>query len=363
MYRLAVNPPDKSINVTVNARLRRLIIKRFSQPARQSAAAMLRLYSISERRTESIMAAISSMVGVSRATARCTWLRSTRTRNLPISSLLTNNQFPVPSLSSAQLPRQQSHPSHHTPEAHAPSAPPSRSRSPRQTPTAISSSTGSIGTPMAPSISRPAERLRESGTTQSATRTYSTAGQKTVKVVALNDQGAQSSWSTRSFTCTARKTHVPSATHGTARNAPSPRARAVTSSKEISASLQANAARRLLPGNNLVNSCTGATIQTCVLGCASGACVAAPTLSAPSTPLLRSSTSATPPPSHGAATTPHPAACTAPTAMMDRHQLLRHTSSPIQGQTIYTLHCIGVSGSNPSRHRQDRDRQHHSGVQ
>ena len=30
------------------------------------------------------------------------------------------------------------------------------------------------------------------------------------------------------------------------------------------------------------------------------------------------------------------------------------TSSPIQGQTIYTLHCIGVAGSNPRRHRQDR---------
>ena len=101
-------------------------------------------------------------------------------------------------------------------------------------------------------------------------------------------------------------------------------------------------------GNDLVNSCTGATIQTCSFGCASGACIPPASLSAtlnaaPSllhrgntTTVLWSSTNAD--------------SCTIQGTNGDSWTGTTSsgkTSSPIQGQTIYTLHCIGVADSNP----------------
>ena len=101
-------------------------------------------------------------------------------------------------------------------------------------------------------------------------------------------------------------------------------------------------------GNDLVNSCTGATIQSCAWGCASGACNPPPALSAtlkakPSllqvgdtTTVLWSSTNAN--------------SCTIHGTNNDSWTGVSSsgkTSSPILGQTIYTLHCIGNPGAQP----------------
>ena len=102
-------------------------------------------------------------------------------------------------------------------------------------------------------------------------------------------------------------------------------------------------------GANLVNSCTDATIQACAFGCASGACNPPPALSATlsaSPKLLRigktsvlswSSTNAS--------------SCTLVGTNGNSWSGTSsegETSTPIQSQTIYTLHCVGVSGSMPS---------------
>jgi len=45
-----------------------------------------------------------------------------------------------------------------------------------------------------------------SGTTQTASRTYSTEGEKTVKVLAQDDRGLSSPWSTLTFQCSEQET-------------------------------------------------------------------------------------------------------------------------------------------------------------
>ena len=101
-------------------------------------------------------------------------------------------------------------------------------------------------------------------------------------------------------------------------------------------------------GNDLVNSCTGATIQSCAFGCASGACSAPPALSA--------TLNAAPSLLHvGNTTTVSWSATNANSCSVhgtngdswNGTSSSGQTSSPIQGQTIYTLHCIGVANSNP----------------
>ena len=150
-----------------------------------------------------------------------------------------------------------------------------------------------------------------SGVMQGAYRSYSLAGQKQVRVVAVNDQGAISAWSTHTFTC------------------------------------QCNLAPRC-SGNDLVDSCTGATIQSCSYGCRSGACYVVP---APSAALK-----AIPSLVHSGDTTIvswsalNVASCTLSGTNGNSWtgtSSSGKTSSPIQAQTIYTLHCIGNPGAQP----------------
>ena len=103
----------------------------------------------------------------------------------------------------------------------------------------------------------------------------------------------------------------------------------------------------VLAGNDLVSGCTGDIIQTCAWGCTSGACNPPPALPPRSKRHRRSFTSAARPQSSGPAPTPPHAQCTAPTNSWTSISSTGRTSSPIQGQTIYTLHCIGVANSNP----------------
>ena len=153
-----------------------------------------------------------------------------------------------------------------------------------------------------------------SGVTQSASRSYSLAGQKQIQVIAINDQGARSAWSAHHFTCQNNKCNL------------APRC----------------------SGNDLVDSCTGATIQTCYFGCVSGACYVVP---APSAALK-----AIPSLVHSGDTTIvswsalNVASCTLSGTNGNSWTGISSpgkTSSPIIGQTIYTLHCIGNPGAQP----------------
>lgn len=102
-------------------------------------------------------------------------------------------------------------------------------------------------------------------------------------------------------------------------------------------------------GNNLVNSCTGATIQTCSLGCASGACIAPPALNAnlraaPSLLHVGDTSTISWSSTNAASCSAHGSNGDSWTGVSSSGKM----TSPIQGQTIYTLHCIGISGSDPS---------------
>ena len=153
-----------------------------------------------------------------------------------------------------------------------------------------------------------------SGVTQSAFRLYSLAGHKQIRVIAINDQGARSAWSAHAFTCQNKKCS-------------------------------------LLPrcsGDDLVDSCTGATIQTCSYGCRLGACVVV----TPPSATLR----ATPSLVHSGDTTvvswtsQNTSSCTLSGTNGNSWTGISSsgkTSSPIIGQTIYTLHCIGNPGAQP----------------
>ena len=141
----------------------------------------------------------------------------------------------------------------------------------------------------------PSSGYVNSGTIQTASRTYSIAGQKTVKVIAINDQGASSPWATYSpSTCACPSGYV-------------------QQGNQCVLSSTCNKPPRC-SGNDLVDSCTGATIQTCSYGCASGACyvVAAPSATLTATPSLVHPGDTTT--SHGALSLWPPAPCTAPTA-------------------------------------------------
>ena len=108
-------------------------------------------------------------------------------------------------------------------------------------------------------------------------------------------------------------------------------------------------------GNDLINSCTGATIQSCAYGCITsgdtGTCrfIPIPSATLKVVPLLvhpgdttvvswtsQSVTSCTVQGTNGDSWT---------SAFSDNPG---ETSSPIQGQTTYTLHCIAFAGATPA---------------
>ena len=174
-----------------------------------------------------------------------------------------------------------------------------------------------------------------SGTSQSASRTYAIAGQKSVKVISQNDQGVSSSWTSYTFTCA----------DGSISACPSGY---VKQDNECVLSDQCNELPRC-SGNYLLDSCTGATIQTCSYGCRSGACVvvAPPSATLHATPsLVRSSntTSVSWSSSNSASCTVHGTNGNSWAGTSSSGK----TSSPIIEQTIYTLHCIGLAGASPS---------------
>ena len=101
-------------------------------------------------------------------------------------------------------------------------------------------------------------------------------------------------------------------------------------------------------GANLVNSCTNATISACAFGCTSGACNPPPALTASieaKPNLLRIGKT-----SVVSWSSEHAASCTVVGTNGNSWTGTSSdgkTTSPIQSQTIYTLNCVGVSGSVP----------------
>ena len=187
-----------------------------------------------------------------------------------------------------------------------------------------------------------------SGVTQSASRTYSIGGQKTVKVLAINDQGVQSSWATDTFSCNAGSCPLGYVQQGnTCVFSACPSGYVLQGGSCVLAGSCSTPPR--CSGNDLVNSCTGATIQSCAFGCASGACIVIPaptaTLSASSS-LVHSGDIAT-----VSWTSQNVTSCTVSGTNGDSWTGLSSsgkTSLPILAQTIYNLHCIGYVGANPS---------------
>ena len=100
--------------------------------------------------------------------------------------------------------------------------------------------------------------------------------------------------------------------------------------------------------SDLVDSCSGETLRTCDWGCAAGACQAVPAPSAnlrAAPPLVHSGVSTT-----VSWTSFNVTSCTVKGTNGDLWAGISSsgkTSSPIIGQTIYTLHCIGNPGAQP----------------
>ena len=104
-----------------------------------------------------------------------------------------------------------------------------------------------------------------------------------------------------------------------------------------------------LSGDNLVNSCSGDLIQACANGCQSGACYIVPSPSATlkAIPMLVNTGNTTVVSWAGA----NVRSCTVHGTNGDSWtgvSSFGETSSPIQGQTIYTLHCAAFPGAIPS---------------
>jgi hypothetical protein len=187
----------------------------------------------------------------------------------------------------------------------------------------------------------PASGYVPSGTTESATRTYTVAGSQTVQVRAVNSSGAVSPWTTFTFNCSA------AATTGQGNQC------SAGNICQGSKLCQEDASCNIDP-----NSC-----QTCAYGCGSGACLGAPspTLSIKAVPSLvqqasttKVSWSATNVTSCNITGTNGDGSGSNATGLWGCTglQCLSTTtmqSTPIQNQTIYTLMCTEFDNSTSSK--------------
>jgi hypothetical protein len=189
----------------------------------------------------------------------------------------------------------------------------------------------------------PASGYVPSGTTESATRTYTMAGPETVEVRAVNSSGLVSPWATFTFNCTAAAatTQPNQCTAG-----------AVCQNNKL---CQEDASCNIDP-----NSC-----QTCAYGCGSGACLPppTPTLSLKAVPSLVQQASTTQVTwsatnvsscnitgTNGDGTGSNATGlwgCTGLQCVNTSNPSV--TSSPIENQTIYTIMCTALDNSTSSQ--------------
>ncbi len=185
-----------------------------------------------------------------------------------------------------------------------------------------------------------------SGTQQSASRTYTTAGQKTIRVVAQNDQGALSPPTPYSFSCNAGGIRCPIGyveQNGQCVFSACPAGYMLQSGQCIPACTP------VCQGADIVNSCTHDVLQHCDWGCANGTCnsTPAPTGDISATPALVPSGDTT----SVSWTSQNATACTVTSTNGSSWTGLysaSQTSLPILAQTIFSLHCTGYPGADPT---------------
>ena len=190
-----------------------------------------------------------------------------------------------------------------------------------------------------------------SGTSQSASRTYAIAGQKTVRVMTQNDQGASSPWTSHTFNCSTASCPIGYVMrNGACIFSACPTGYVYNSAQQCVASSQCTAAPYCggPNGNDLMDGCTDTVISHCEWGCANGSCKGIPkpaaTLKAiPS--LVKSGKTTT-----VSWTSQNATSCAISGTNGDHWTGLSSagtTSRSIYSQTTYTLRCQGYLGANP----------------
>jgi hypothetical protein len=189
-----------------------------------------------------------------------------------------------------------------------------------------------------------------SGTSQSASRTYAIAGQKTVRVMAQNDQGASSEWTTHTFNCAEGVAECPIGyvqQNGACIFSACPSGYHLQGT-ECVADGTACTPGAYCQGNDLKDNCTGEVIEACAWGCFSGRCnpVPSPNATLKAVPSLVKQDSTT----LVSWSSQYATACTVSGTNGDSWTGLTgsQTSSPIHSQTNYTLNCTGEEGADPS---------------
>jgi hypothetical protein len=192
-----------------------------------------------------------------------------------------------------------------------------------------------------------------SGTSQSASRTYAIAGSKTVKVIAQNDQGTASAWTTFSFDCDNMSISCPIgyvAQNGACIFSACPAGYHNNGSDQCVVDEAACTAAPYCDAANekVLDGCTGDVIEKCQYGCADGACksVQPPTATLSAVPSLvkRDSTTVL------SWSSQYTTVCTVSGTNGDSWTGLigSETSSPIHSQVTYTVNCTGEEGADPS---------------
>jgi hypothetical protein len=207
-----------------------------------------------------------------------------------------------------------------------------------------------------------------SGTSQSASRTYAIAGEKTVQVLVQNDQGVSSEWASHTFDCAdaPEVTECPEgyilqdgaciATEcpvgyvqqgGSCIFSACPEGYHLQGTQCVATAGECTAGP-YCQGADLVDGCTNEKLQTCDWGCFAGACnpVPSPNATLKAVPSLakRDNTTVVTWSSQFAVS------CTVSGTNGDSWTGLNgsQTSSPISSQTTYTLRCQGHQGASPS---------------
>ena len=199
----------------------------------------------------------------------------------------------------------------------------------------------------------PASGFVNSGVTQSASRTYSTTGQKTVRVIAQNDQGAISSSVTYTFTC--NSCPIGYVLQGSACVFSACPSGYVLQSTQCVAS-NACTTPNYCQGKDILDGCTDEVLQSCEWSCFSGRCQGVP---AP-----KASISAVPSLVHPGQTSSiswtseNVESCTVKSNNQDSWTGLSSPgtiSNPIISQTIFTLRCKALEGATPGTFQKSID--------
>jgi hypothetical protein len=200
----------------------------------------------------------------------------------------------------------------------------------------------------------PPSGFAPSGTSQSASRTYALTGEKIVRVMAQNDQGASSEWTSYSFNCSEGDAASDSSCPvGYVKQNGACIFSACPSGYRLQGSQCVVDGGACTPGyycqgRDLKDNCTGEIIESCAWGCFAGACNPVPspnaTLKAVPSLVARDMTTVV------SWSSQYATACTVTGANGDSWTGLNgsQTSSPIHSQTTYTLDCTGEEGATPS---------------